>query len=774
MRRLLPLAAWAIAACTSAAPPAELPVAAYAEAVSSTRVEISFTRAIATLDTSELMAFEIESGRPLALGAATIEGEVLSVETEPQVGGRLYALALGAMSFQDVARADVPAQLNFRGYGRARVELVLDTRAHVPPETLRALVTVDLDTGAYSPEVRGLPMTDDGRGVYSAAFEVRIAESRPYAARAVTGSGEEASALVSFTVTSTRPQRVVLPPRLPEKPEFEPPVDPSPGDGKARVRILLDDRLGLALGSPELRTSLDSSGAFDLASARLEPLSPLPGKPRVYEVLLDVAVDPRRTLEGTTRDTFPYIAFLVENGEDFPARGLTFAVPDETPQVHVVPVGNPGLVPVTFRVDAGSAFVLADGSRRGVLDGEGVFLTGEFSGAEDALGRLAADAFSGGERAVLEMQRRSDAPAVYEKTIFLPPNRPYGWKVVRCPTGVGCGELNRLVLSSGRAFATVMKNLVTHPVDAATSSLPVLVDPAALSDVRWSDGSVVDYGAARVSASGADAPSSQVLFKQEAPDLLVNVGTEPVVTPIYVVGTWRDVNIPTKPLQIIANGQSLDLKPFDYDDGFAGKLPLLRALDLPRDPGPPTRAPGEPAFGATDGALDRGATRVLSGGGRLPLYLAWNEVSLYVATEPAGPGVDRFVFVSFSAPGQSVDAQWAKAGRVAVSERSVFLAMEGDGDFAGWFARGPSGAEERLLQGAAAATGRGAVLEGRVDPGALELGPDGASVWVAVVSYGTRDGDPQDPSVQSPPGNGDFNVDAAEYLEVPLAQIRAR
>lgn len=774
MRRCLPLLVLGLLACTSSAPPDETPVAAFALAVSPSRVEVSFTRAIAEHDPGSLRIFEVESGRALAVGEARVEAEVLTLDTEPQVGGRLYALVLGGMSFRDVNRADVPSQLNFRGYGRARIELVLDTRAHVAPEGLRALVTLDPDTGAYSPEVQSVPMQDDGRGVYSAIVEALISESRPYAARAVTASGEEASALVSFTVTSTRAQRLELPPRLPEKPEFEPPIDPQPGDGKAVVRILFDDRLGLALTSPELRSSLDASGAFDLASARVDGLRALLDRPRVYEVLLEVQVDPRRTQEGTTRDTFPYIAFLVENGEDFPARGLTFTAADETPQVHVVPVGNPGLVPVTFRVDAGSAFVLADGSRRGVLDGEGVFLTGEFSGAEDALGRLAADAFSGGERAVLEMQRRPDAPTVYEKTIFLPPSRPYGWKVVRCPTGVGCGELNRLVVSTGRAFATVMKNLVTHPVDAATSGQPVLVDPAASSSVRWSDGQLLDYTGARVSLSGEDTPSSQVLFKQEAPDLLVNVGTEPVTTPIYVVGTWRDVNIPTKPLQIIENGQSLDLKPFDYDDGFAGKLPLLRGLDLPRDPGPPVRAPGEPAFGPTDGALDRAAQRVLFGGGRLALYLAWNEVSLYVATEPATAGADHFVFVSFSAPDRDVPAQWAKAGRVAVSDRSAFLAMEGDGDFSGWFSRGATGEAETLIEGASAASGRGAALEGRIDPGTAGLGPIGASIWVAVVPYGTRDGDPMVPSAQSPGGNGDFNLDAAELLEVPLADIRAR
>ena len=78
------------------------------------------------------------------------------------------------------------------------------------------------------------------------------------------------------------------------------------------------------------------------------------------------------------------------------------------------------------------------------------FLTGEFSLAEDAFGRNAADAFSGGDNPTLEMKERTDAPGVWEKTIFLPKNRPFGWKVVRCPKTVGFGNQSQGLGKRGR------------------------------------------------------------------------------------------------------------------------------------------------------------------------------------------------------------------------------------------------------------------------------------------------------------------------------------
>lgn len=759
--------------CADEDSPTPVPVAARAEAISATSVEVSFSKRVDPDSVAaQRLAVTAPFGTPsdaLEVAGARVDGDVLTVTTSEQVGGRPYALDLSSIRFEGITLADAPLSVSFRGFGLTPIELRLDTAGRVVPRGIDALITLDPDTGRARPDFARISMSDDdGDGVWVARTRARIGDDT-YAARAVASNGSEAGALRSFTATSSETLVVELLAQLPLLPEFDPPVDPNPGDGKAPIRIILDDRPARALASPSFRSSVDRvTGEFDASLERLDPLEPIAGKPKAHELTLYAAIDQNRTLDGTEPATYPYLAFLVEGGEDFPQRGLTFVVHDETPQVIVVPVGNPALVPVTFRVDAGSAFLEPDGRLRGVYPGEGVFLTGELADAEDALGRLAADAFLGGERTTLEMKPRPDAPSVYEKTIFLKPNRPAGWKVVRCPTGVGCSELNRHVTSSGRAFPTVMKNLTTANRDAASDSSIAVADPANLSSVVAPDGTRSDYSGAMVSESGDDPPGPGRLFKQEAPDLVVAVGTSPLVTPIYIVGTWRDVNIPGTPLDIIARGDVLSLGEYDYDDGLAGRSPLIRDLDLPLDPGETPPIPGQPAFTATDGTRDPVA-KSAGDADRTPLWVSWNGRDLYVATDPAGPGRDRFVIVSLESPTETHPSPWAKTGAVASSARTYFLAMEGDGDFASWFSLDSTGAETRI---ASAPASHGVVLEGALDLGALGPPPD--RVWVSTAAYGTLNGDPLDASSQNPRGDGDFELETNELFEAELSRFRAR
>ncbi|MCK6548551.1 hypothetical protein L6R52_22075 [Myxococcota bacterium] len=764
-------------ACPSTAPVDPAPIAATAIAVDANTVELTFT---AELDASSVDARAITIRAPFTRPIATLdvvtaraEGSRLTLETATQTGGVLYAVSLGdALRFRGVERPDYPAQVNFTGFGEARVELTIDTRGFQVPGALTALVTLDPATGEYSEQLRPIAMVEGATpGIFVAALDARIDPERTFAARAIGPASEEAGALTTFRIASAAPVTVALSPLLERLPEFEAPVDTTPGDGFAPVRVVFDDRLALELASPALRSSVDATGRFDASAARVDALALVPGKGRVWEVVLEVAVDPARRLDGTSPESFPYVAFLVEAGEDIPQRGTTFVMPTEAPQVVVVPVGNPALVPVKFRVDVKDARLRPDGPLRGRYPGEGIFLTGEFPNSEDALGRLAADSFTGGERATLEMEERPDAPGIFEKTVFMPPNRPYGWKVVRCPTGAGCSELNRHVQSTGRAFPTVMKNLVTANEDAASAPTVVVLDPSALSSVVVG-GNSVNYSSARVSSSGAEAPSASVMFKQEVPDLVVDVGTTPVTTPIWVVGTWRDVNLPNTPAEILANDLTIELAPWDYDDGTQGRLPPIRDVTLPDEPGPPMRAPGEPAFTPGDGVVDATAELVRDGG-RLPLWVAWNERELYVATDAAPPGRDHFILVSFEAPTGDAPAHWAKAGREATSARQVFLAMEGDGAFQGWFRRGPSGSDDQLLEGAGLGSGRGAVVEGTIDPIRAGLGAFDGRVWIAVVAFASADGGALDASTQSPAGDGDGTVDPAELREVVLVDVRA-
>lgn len=752
----------AAASCTTEQPPLPVPVAATAIARGATSVEITFTAPIANIDASALQIFTPfdRPEVPLEVRAVDVSASSLLIETAPQTGGRLYAVVLPPMTFEAIDVADAPTQVNFEGFGTAQVVLSLDTRGFLPESQLAALVTFDADTGAYSERFSRIDLADDdGDEVFTATISVKIDKRRSFAARAVRADGQEAGALSRFTVDSTDNVLVTLSPRLDPVPEFEPPIDPIVGDGFAPVRIILDDRYARALGQPALRFSLDGSGAFDIASTRVEVARPVAMKTRVYEVIVSVAVAPDRKLDGTMVDDFPYITFLVEGGEDVPERGTSFVMQTEQPQVIVMPIANPELVPVTFRVDAGSAYLDPQGTLRGLYPGEGLFLTGEFPGSEDALGRLAADAFSGGERSTLEMDERPDAPGIFEKTVFMGKNRPYGWKVVRCATGVGCAELNRHVASSGRAFPTVMKNLTSSADDAASSPAVDVIDPA----------NPGPYAGAPVSTDGTG--DANTIYKQEAPDLVVMVGTEPVVTPIYIVGTWRDVNIPQTPSEIIRDAGSLDLSQFDYDDGLVGRAPLLREINLPLDPGRPVRPAGQPAFDGTDGRADATARQLSAGPGRLPLWIAWNERDLYVATQPAPAGSDHFIIVSLDAPATAKPAQWAKGGTSQAGNQAIFLAMEGDGMFSGWFTRGPTGNDDMPLEGLGVTNGRGDVLEGAVE--LSRAGTVGDRVWVAVVAYGTADGGALAATAQHPAGNGDLNLDAAEFIEIPLASVRA-
>jgi hypothetical protein len=767
-------------ACTSAALPPIVPVAAQALAIDASTVEIQFTASVdpASVDSSamSIIAPLVRPIETLDVLSASAEGATLSVKTASQSGGRWYALRLGALRFVGADAVDAPSQVDFAGFGTTPILLLLDARGYSVTATPTALVTADPDSGAFTEQLHpfALAASSAEPAVFTATIAVRTSPGQQYAARAVLPDDSPAASLAVFTASTARRQLVALSCVLPKLPEFLPPVDPNPGDGFAPVRVVFDDRPARALEHPALKSSLTADGHFDLSTSRVDPLNPVPGKPHVYDAVLSVAVDPARRLDGTRPSNFPYVAYLVESGMDVETRSTSFIMPTETPQVVVVLVGNPALVPVTYRVDISQSILRPDRSLRGKYPGEGIFLTGEFLDAEDALGRLAADSFSGGERATLEMDERPDAPGIYTKTVFLPPDRPYGWKLVRCPTGVGCAELNRHVTSSGRAFPTVMKNLVSQNADAQGNSAVAVIDPAHLDQVA-SGGMTLNYSAAVVSTTGMEAPSPAVMFKQEAPDLVVSVAKDPVTTPIIVVGTWRDVNLPVTPAQILTMNLTVALGPYDYDSGLIGHEPPHRDLMLPVDPPPPM--PGVPAFVATDGLLDAPAEAFDAGPGRLPLWVGWNARDLYVATSTVEPGHDHFVLISFDAPSTVVPAAWNKAGTQASGRLTYFLVAKGDGmGFVGWFQHGTTGSDDLAMTSAAFTHGSGAVLEGAIDssqvPG-LSAALAQGSVWVAALSYVTGDRSALLPDAQNPPGNADGNLDAAEWRQLSLANLRA-
>ncbi|MFZ9889508.1 MAG: hypothetical protein ACO3JL_18590, partial [Myxococcota bacterium] len=412
--------------------------------------------------------------------------------------------------------------------------------------------------------------------------------------RLVDGAGRPASALVRFELPSDDASRTidvdVLPPPelpvvgpLPDDPLPEPPLDPTPGDNKKAVRIIVDDRASQELLTPSLKLSFDASGTFDASFPETIVLTPIDGSEGYWEAVVEVQVDPARTTEGTTEGTFPYFAYLIEGGVEYEALSVSITAPDETPETVRLSLGNPEWTPVTFRVDASRAYLTADGSERGVRANEAVFLTGEWQTAVDVLGNNAGDAFSGGEQLNLRMRELADHPGVWTRTLWLPPGRPYGWKVVRCDAEEGCGPLNQLVSSSGRAFATGMKNRATDNEDAFADPAVGLVDPVAPASTT-AGGQTWDYSNAAVyqglGVGGEPDPSGTPdglrMFKQEVPDLVVVVQGTPIITRIFHVGTWRDVNLGQTPTEIIASQSPVELGVTDYDDGMIGRYPPSR------------------------------------------------------------------------------------------------------------------------------------------------------------------------------------------------------
>jgi hypothetical protein len=350
------------------------------------------------------------------------------------------------------------------------------------------------------------------------------------------------------------------------------------------VRIVVDDRASHELVQPHLNVPLGADGSFDASFPRTLDLEPMDGDNAGYwQVVVGVKVDPNRSADGTSNDTFPYFAFLVEQGEPHEALAVAVTAPDETPVTVRLSLGNPEWVPVTFRVDTSRAYLNASGSLRDHFPDESIFLTGEWQQAADALGNNCGDSFTGGENACLEMKELADHPGVWSRTLWLPGGRPYGWKVVRCTAGYGCGDLNNLVSSAGRAFATVMNNLATDNVDAFADPNVGIVDP--LSPASTTAGAAVldytnaaVYGGQRIGVEPdpSGTPDGQRMFKQEVPDLVVVVQNTPLKTRVIHVGTWRDVNLGHTPDEIVQQQLSVDLGPADYDDGFIGRFPPSR------------------------------------------------------------------------------------------------------------------------------------------------------------------------------------------------------
>ena len=165
--------------------------------------------------------------------------------------------------------------------------------------------------------------------------------------------------------------------------------------------------------------------------------------------------------------------------------------------------------------------------------------------------------------------------------------------------------------------------------------------------------------------------------------------------------------------------------------------------------------PGGGGF-VMDGQLDPNTTLAGSNAG-LSLNYSRKSGVLYVSTNAAGGGNDRFIYIA-RVPGVMQAANWAKFGQVA--RWDAFLGNEADNNWSGWF-DAPAGAT-------AQASNAGARLEGTLDLVA-EFGFVPSEIYLAVGSYQTPDGGQL--VAQFPASlDADKNIQAAEYLRITLGQ----
>ncbi len=171
--------------------------------------------------------------------------------------------------------------------------------------------------------------------------------------------------------------------------------------------------------------------------------------------------------------------------------------------------------------------------------------------------------------------------------------------------------------------------------------------------------------------------------------------------------------------------------------------------------------PGTPVPTWTiDGTRDADAPLRASNGG-LSLYAGLKGDMLYVCTDKASGGNDRFVLVAVDpGPGSLSAAPWGKAGQVA--SWKCFLGNESTNNWCGWTDQGTAAVQQSSTS----------ALEGTVNLRQLNGGALPQAVWLAVASYPTADGTSLVPALQVPASiNANTTLDAAEYLHLTLCSL---
>jgi len=149
------------------------------------------------------------------------------------------------------------------------------------------------------------------------------------------------------------------------------------------------------------------------------------------------------------------------------------------------------------------------------------------------------------------------------------------------------------------------------------------------------------------------------------------------------------------------------------------------------------------------------------------IYAAVRGARLYVATwspgdNGSGGGSDHILLLSDTLlDSATTPAPWVKRGFMAIPGNKPFLAGESQSTYAGWFnTQGPTALfKSRLNSG---------MMEGTIDLVA-EFGRLPENIYVAAVAYRTEDNG--ELAAQAPAGNGNNNLEPAEFLRIPVTAV---
>jgi hypothetical protein len=151
----------------------------------------------------------------------------------------------------------------------------------------------------------------------------------------------------------------------------------------------------------------------------------------------------------------------------------------------------------------------------------------------------------------------------------------------------------------------------------------------------------------------------------------------------------------------------------------------------------------------------------------MTIYAAIRGRKLYVATwspgdDFSGFGSDHHLFVSDTLlAAATTPAPWTKRGFLAIPGNKPYLAGEYESRFASWFnTEGPTALFKSPVNSG--------VMEGVIDL-VEEFGTLPENIYVAAVAYGNEDNGGI--LSQAPSGNGNDNLEPAEFLRIPVRAI---